>query len=222
MKPGNLSLQLLSQHLQERLKSALPGPTAHEVMRAKFNGKLKPRFEHTDPPRVGGVLILLFEQHNTICFPLIKRPVYAGVHSGQISLPGGKAEPGENLLDTALREGEEEIGISRKEVNVLGRLSNFHVLPSNFLITPVVGIVHSTPVFVPDSYEVARILHGRIDELLKPDAIKEKEIMVESGLALTAPHFEIDGEVVWGATAMILSELRHIIQEIVEHNIQNN
>lgn len=214
MRSGDFSLTDLSGFLHNRLKDALPGPTAHEVMRARFTGKMKPTFEHSTPPRPGGVLVLLYEQEGMIRFPLIKRSEYAGVHSGQISLPGGKTEPGEDLVDTALREGEEEIGIKRNEVTILGRLSNFHVLPSNFLITPVVGMVETVPSFVPDPHEVARIFSASMDDLLRDDAIKESEVLVNGVIPMVAPHFEIDGEIVWGATAMILSEFRHIVHEM--------
>ena len=86
-------------------------------------------------------MILLYEDNGEIKFPLIKRPDYAGTHGGQISLPGGKTEPGEDSIQTALRETHEEIGISGGDVEVLGRLSEFHVIPSNYMITPVVGTI---------------------------------------------------------------------------------
>lgn len=216
MKYKNPALHILSDLLSERLKDALPGPSAHEIMRARYSGSLKPRFEHSLPPRPGSVLILLYEQHGRIWFPLIKRQEYAGVHSGQVSLPGGKAEPGEDLVETAVRESEEEIGVSRNELVVLGRLSNFHVLPSNILITPVVASCKNVPVFLPDPYEVARVFSASIEDLLEDNAIREKEIMVARDIQMSAPHFEVDGEIVWGATAMILSELRHVIQEIIQ------
>lgn len=216
MRYKNLPLPELASLLTERLKDALPGPSAHEIMRAKYSGSLKPRFEHTKPPRPGSVIILLYEQHGKIWFPLIKRPEYIGVHSGQVSLPGGKAEPGEDLVETALRECEEEIGVSRDGVTIVGRLSNFHVLPSNILITPVVAATQNVPEFLPDPREVARVFSASVNELLEEDAVREKEISVTRDISMVAPHFEVDGEIVWGATAMVLSELRHVVQEIIQ------
>jgi 8-oxo-dGTP pyrophosphatase MutT (NUDIX family) len=160
-------------------------------------------------------LILLYPDQNNVVFPLIQRPEYAGAHSGQVSLPGGKAEPGENTIDTALREGEEEIGISASEVKVIGTLSEFFVIPSNFLVTPVVGYVPSVPVLTPDAVEVDRILFSNVPDLIHDDAIKLKEILAAGRFAMHAPYFDVEGQVVWGATAMMLNEFRTVLRDVL-------
>lgn len=208
-----ISLSRLEQFLEKRLQEPLPGAQAHEVMRAKPMGTVIPNFGHKTPPKPGSVLILLYETEGIVHFPLIKRPEYLGAHSGQISLPGGKAERNETPVETALREGEEEIGIKAEEVRVLGALSEFFVIPSNFLVTPVVGILKQEPVFKADAYEVERILHGNLQELLRTEAIRQKEILAAGRFTMLAPHFEIENEIVWGATAMMLNELRMLLQE---------
>src|SRR5688500_8459180 len=162
---------VLINNLVERLKRELPSALAHDPMRAIPVGPIKPRFKETFPVRTGSVLILLYEDSGEIKFPLIKRSDYPGAHGGQISLPGGKTELGEDSIDTALREAHEEIGIKMSDVTVLGRLSEFHVIPSNFLITPVVGAIEYKPEFIPDAYEVAKILNGTIADLIKDDAV---------------------------------------------------
>ncbi len=210
-----MNLEDFSIRLKQRLSGSLPGDFAHATLRATPLGSTMPLFNHQLPPRPGGVLILLYEQEGIIKFPLIKRQEYLGAHSGQVSFPGGKAEPGEDALQAALREGEEEIGVNRLELNVLGTLSDFFVVPSNFLVTPVVATIVSEPVFKADAYEVAKILHGSVDELLRDDAIKEKEILAAGKFRMMAPHFDIGGEVVWGATAMMLNEFRMILRDIV-------
>src|SRR5690606_4247556 len=101
---------------------------------------------------------------------------------------------------------EEEIGVIQKEIHVLGTLSNFHVLPSNFIITPVVAVTERLPQFIPDPTEVAGIITATVDELVHEQAIKEREITARGTFQMIAPHFEIEGEVVWGATAMMLNE----------------
>ena len=201
--------------LAERLKQPLPGTVAHEPLRAVPVGPIKPKFEHQLPPRPGGVLILLYEQDGIIKFPLTKRPDYLGTHGGQISLPGGKSEPGEDVIDTALREAEEEIGVMRSKIEVIGTLSDFFVIPSNFMVTPVVGYLKNIPELKADPKEVVKIIHGSLQELLMPDAIKVKEILAAKMFPMQAPHFEIEGEVVWGATAMMLNEFRNVVLEIV-------
>ncbi|MDH4089309.1 MAG: CoA pyrophosphatase [Cyclobacteriaceae bacterium] len=209
-----MKLEELGNRMKERLLGPLPGDSAHATLRATPIGETIPRFEHKLPPKPGGVLILLYEHGGQLKFPVIKRQEYRGAHSGQISLPGGKAEAGEDAVQAALREGEEEIGVERIKLNVLGTLSDFFVVPSNFIITPVIATIKSEPFFKPDSYEVAKILTGSIDDLIKDDAIKQSELLAAGRYRMMAPYFDIEGEVVWGATAMMLNEFRVILREV--------
>jgi len=209
-----ISLTELIPLLSQRIKEPLPGPKAHEVLRARPSGSVIPNFTHKLPPKPGSVLILLYEENGVIKFPLIKRPEYLGAHSGQVSLPGGKAEMEEDAIETALREGEEEIGITRNRLEVIGKLSEFFVMPSNYLVTPVIAVADGIPDFKADPHEVVRILYAGLEDLLHADSIKEKEILAAGRFNMHAPHFEIDKEIVWGATAMILNELRVVLQEI--------
>lgn len=208
-----LAFDSVVEQLRRRLSFGdLPGPVAHEPLRATPVGELRPVFEHKSPPKPGSVLILLYPDKGEIKFPLTKRPEYLGAHSGQVSLPGGKAEPGETAIETALREGEEEIGIRGSDIEVIGTLSNFFVIPSNFLVTPVVGIQHAKPLFTPDPIEVVRVLEGTLSGLLREDAVAVREITAARVYRLNAPHFLIEDEVVWGATAMMLNELRMVVR----------
>ena len=199
--------------LKDRLALPLPGVEAHEPFRATPVGDVRPLFDHLNPPRPGGVIILLYEDEGVIKFPLIKRHEYAGAHGGQVSLPGGKAETGEDAIQAALRECEEEIGVPAHTIDVLGKLSDFLVIPSNYIVTPVVASTSTRPLFKPDAYEVARILEARLTEISDENAVKQKEILVAGKYRMIAPHFEIENEVVWGATAMMLNEFRVILLE---------
>ena len=203
----------LLSRLEARLKKPLPGAQAHERMRAMPVGNSAPSFSHRASPRPGSVLLVLYPDNNRILFPLIKRPDYEGMHSGQISFPGGKAEPGEDFITTALREGNEEIGIDPQAVRIIGRLSDFFVIPSNFMVTPVIGYVASKPILTPDPIEVAKILHGDVESILPDSVILEREITAARTFQMKAPHFEIENEIVWGATAMMLNEFRIIVNE---------
>jgi 8-oxo-dGTP pyrophosphatase MutT (NUDIX family) len=205
----------IAEKLSERLSLPLPGSTAHEPMRATPVGSFRPKFEHKMPPKPGSVLILLYEEEGRIKFPLTKRPEYLGAHAGQVSLPGGKAEVGEGYIQTALREGEEEIGVHTDAIKVIGRLSDFFVIPSNFMIVPVVAYSLTVPNFVPQESEVVKILKGNLDDLVREDAVQTKEILAAKMYPMIAPHFLIENEVVWGATAMMLNELRVIIRELI-------
>jgi 8-oxo-dGTP pyrophosphatase MutT (NUDIX family) len=207
-------LDLLAEKLRARLALPLPGDQAHAPLRATPVGSVIPRFEHKVAPKPGSVLILLYPDNDQILFPLIKRPDYLGAHSGQISLPGGKAEPGEDYIEAALREGEEEVGIRKESIKVIGRLSDFFVIPSNFLVVPVIGYVNHKPLFVPDPVEVVKIISGNINELVRDESVKEKEILAAGKFRMNAPHFEIEEEIVWGATAMMLNEFRIVLKSI--------
>ncbi len=201
--------------LAKRLTSELPGSNAHEPLRAVPAGKVIPKFEHKQPPRPGSVLILLYEENGELFFPLIKRTDYKGLHSGQISLPGGKKEEGETENETALRETFEEIGVDPAKVEVIGHLSKFFVIPSNFIVTPVIAKIDHKPNFIPDPREVDRIIQANLTDLIHEEAIHTKEILAANQFRLQAPHFEVEGEVVWGATAMMLNEFRLVVREIM-------
>jgi len=148
-------------------------------------------------------------------FPLTKRPEYLGTHGGQISLPGGKTEGAETRIETALREAEEEIGVPASKVQILGLLTEFFVIPSNFLITPVIGYLNEVPDFKPDSKEVKKIIYTSLNDLLRDGAVQTKEIMAGNMFPMSAPHFEVENEIVWGATAMMLNEFRMILKDVV-------
>ncbi len=209
---GEFDLSELARYLEERLQQPLPGTTAHEAMFPSSRGNRRPRYRASAPVRQGSVLLLLFQQAGEIYFPLIKRPAYAGVHGGQVSLPGGKAEPGETVLQTALREGEEEIGIHGDRVTALGQLTSFNVVVSNIYITPIVGTYEGVPEFIPDPREVDRVLLGSVSQLRLQREITKREVLSGTSLPLIAPHFEVQREVVWGATAMILNEFRLLLR----------
>ena len=211
-----MTFEELRVKLQERLLKPLPGQVAHDRFRAKPVGDVRPRFDHQHPPRPGGVIILLYEEDGIIKFPLIKRAEYPGAHGGQVSLPGGKAEPGEDAIQTALRECEEEIGVERKDIFVLGKLSNFLVIPSNYLVTPVVAYVEQKPAFNPDPFEVAKVLEALLDDVTGMNSALEKEIIAAGKYRMIAPHFEVDNEIVWGATAMMLNEFSVVLSEVID------
>ncbi len=202
--------------LQQQLKLPLPGKTAQKRMMPKANW-LQDRFaiDIKKGANEGAVLILLYKKMGKIYFPLIQRHTYDGVHSGQISFPGGKVEPTDSSIEaTALRETEEEIGVQRGLVNVLGRLTDLFIIVSNFNVRPVIGYLDSPPKFKLDEYEVAKVLEVSIDQLLTTNLVKEKRIEVKQGVFLTAPYFDFNGHHVWGATSMMLAEFKEILKSL--------
>ena len=199
--------------LKSGIQNGLPGIKAQKLMAPIID--LDERFmQHlAAKARPGAVLILFYGDHRQICFPLIQRPVYNGTHSGQISLPGGKMDPGDpDLIFTALRETEEEIGVPAKQIEVIAELTPLYIPVSNFLIHPVVGVMHQEPVFQKDPYEVHQIIISNTEELLSGNNIRNVLVAASSGKQIEAPCFDIQGHIVWGATAMILSELVQLLK----------
>jgi 8-oxo-dGTP pyrophosphatase MutT (NUDIX family) len=163
--------------------------------------------------RKGGVLALFYPSAGRTCMVFIKRAEYPGVHGGQISFPGGGWEMSDkDMIDTALREAEEEIGVDRSSVIPIGKLSDLFIPPSNFLVTPVVGYTLERPDFRPDPDEVDLILEFFLDDILDDSNILEKEITIFPSIKLTVPCFYLSGNVIWGATAMMLRELIDVIR----------
>ena len=160
-------------------------------------------------------MILLYEEEGNIQFPLIQRSEYRGVHSGQIALPGGKAEDSDaDLIETATREAQEELGIDPKKIEIVGSLTSFFVAASNFQILPVVAYAKEFPQFIPDEREVAGVVKADLKAMLDPQTVKEKEITPAEGITFDAPYYDLDGKVVWGATAMMLSEFVTLTKSI--------
>ena len=159
-------------------------------------------------------MALLYPKNNELYLPLMKRPSYNGAHGGQVSFPGGKLEREDvNLVETALRETEEEIGVARKEVKVLGKLTDLFIIASNFKVSPTVGILDYTPKFIPDPYEVEEVLEVSIAQLLDLGQ-RGVEEMTFGKYTIQSPFFDVQGHVVWGATAMMLSELIDIMENL--------
>jgi 8-oxo-dGTP pyrophosphatase MutT (NUDIX family) len=164
------------------------------------------RPDRAGQPRLSGVLILLYPYQDQLYFALTKRPEYNGIHSGQISLPGGKREGTETLIETALRETCEEVGVC-DGIDVLGTLAELYIPPSDFEVHPAVGYIAQRPVWRPDSLEVAALIETPLSTLFDED-IKGSEAVFRADVNMTLNiyFYLIDGHKVWGATAAILSE----------------
>ena len=197
----------------EALKKPLPGHVAHAEL-APYR-KSNPHYLKDIKPKLASTLVLLFpDKHDILHFVLIKRPQYSGVHSNQYALPGGKKEGNENKKETALRETQEEIGIKKDEIQIIGKLSEIYVPPSNFLIFPFIGYCSSTPLFTADQNEVDEIIKIQLDELFKNDVVKSTyKSIIHNGqrFNMSVPFLDLNGRDVWGATGAILNELKVIL-----------
>lgn len=159
------------------------------------------------------MLIFLYEADGEIILPFIRRVSNHGVHGGQIAFPGGRREEKDaDMIATALREAEEEVGINPLEVRVLGTITDVYTHPSHTLVTPVVGIGRSRPHYRRQAQEVEEILEIKLSDLLNTVHLRRRDIEVHGGWLRAVPCVEIAEVVIWGATACILSELAWIIR----------
>ncbi|MEM1219483.1 MAG: CoA pyrophosphatase [Bacteroidota bacterium] len=197
--------------LEARLREPLPG------LEAQYKLAHKVRQQPADPgpdARIASVLALFYPDANDWNIALIQRvSTERDQHSGQISFPGGKQEPDDpSLAFTALREAEEEIGVSPQDVTLLGSLSPLFIPVSNFLVHPFVGHISYRPDFTLQTTEVADLVELPLPHLLDPSIIGTTDIPISSRMTLReVPFFDVHGKVVWGATAMILSELKEVL-----------
>ena len=203
--------------LRSELLIQLPGVEAHLRLAPEIRIKdLKIGAEPTHAMD-SAVLILLYPVKNRLHTVVILRNEYNGVHSGQISLPGGKHEKSDiDFLFTAVRESEEEIGIIPTDIEIVGQLSRFYVRPSNFIIYPFIAYQPTRPEFHPDATEVKRIIEIDIFEELNFNKIVNRTLTFKNDIQIHAPGFTVGGEFLWGATAMIISELISVLGQLTD------
>ena len=202
--------------LKAQLEAKLPGEPAQFRMAPPHRKPMKAPAD----ARLGGVLILLFEHGPSRETILIRRTVDGQVHSGQISFPGGKMERyDQDIQATALRECEEEIGVHRGLIEVIGSLSPVYIPPSNFLVTPTIGFITRVPLLKPSAREVDEIIRLPLNRLFDPSAKQEMEVKPSEARSLpliTPVYRPAEQVIIWGATAMMLSELEHVMRGLEE------
>jgi 8-oxo-dGTP pyrophosphatase MutT (NUDIX family) len=202
-------LNHLVDFLRNRLKEPLPGKSAHFKMLPSI--RLEEFFPIPHDARKSGVLILLYEKEEKIYTLLMLRTAYNGVHSSQVSFPGGSFDSGDSSLeDTALREMQEETGILKESIQIIGSLTELYIPPSNFVVKPVIGFTTEAIKVYPDPREVDEIFETEISLFLNDSNIKTKEITIKDGRKFITPYYDVHGFTVWGATAMILKEFSEV------------
>ncbi|HLP50998.1 MAG TPA: CoA pyrophosphatase [Chitinophagales bacterium] len=203
--------------LRAELSRPLPGETAQYRMAPSYRPRLTPQQIAALNPRISGVMLLLYERAGLLNIAFTQRKTYEGVHSGQMSFPGGKKDEEDNdLVQTALRETEEEIGLDRNRIEIIGRLSELYIPPSNFLVYPSVGFVEQVTEFVPQPTEVEKVVEVPVDFFLNQQNINmQTEIKVMGGTIVRVPAYHFNGHVIWGATAIMLSEFTFILENIL-------
>jgi 8-oxo-dGTP pyrophosphatase MutT (NUDIX family) len=201
--------------LERRLRLALAGtlPGAEAQMRMAPTprpGWLPGRSPEQSRP--AATLLLLFPATSPVHVLLTVRSSRLPSHAGQVSLPGGAVEDGENVEQAALREASEETGVEPAAVRLLGRLTPLHIPVSGFVLNTVVGTAEARPDFKLAGTEVDQILEPSLDHLLDPGAVRRFP-RLRDGLFQDVPYFAVDGVQVWGATAMVLAEFLQIVRQ---------
>ncbi len=197
--------------LQLQLAKPLPGYEAQKRMEPPSRQQLL-QIPRTEAPREGAVLIAFFPDQQGISTIMIQRSVYDGVHSGQIAFPGGRRDPSDqSLTETALREAVEEVGVQRDTIMVIGSLSTLYIPPSNFDVLPVIAILSERPALKIQPEEVTEAFFVPLRKLTNPENCQLKTIHVRNYSIANVPAYCIDNRIIWGATAMIISELLAVL-----------
>ena len=203
------------ESLKRELSLPLPGRSIQYRMAPTGRDSRLSGFPADEKPRQSSVMILLFHNNGEWKFPLILRPEYSGVHSGQMALPGGRGESFDrDRIETAVRETREEIGIDPANIEIIGRLTELEIKASNNNVLPVIGYYSGTPVFSPDPGEVQSIHVVSLEEILNERSVKQTMLTINERYNIETPYYDVEGNIVWGATAMILSEFLYIVKRI--------
>jgi len=191
------------------------GDKAHMEMSPKFRTKeLRELQVEKKNPREAAVLALFYpDRNNQTRLVLILRKTYKGVHSAQIGFPGGRVElTDKNLEETAIRETYEEVGVQPENINIQKKLTKIYIPPSNFWVHPFIGTANRTPNFVRQETEVEQIVEVKLEDFLNESSLIQETLSTSYAKNVDVPAFFLNGHVVWGATAMMLSEVKMILK----------
>ncbi len=195
----------------------LPGEQAHYKMAPPERKAVMNKMDYgTKEVRMAAVMMLIYPKNNASHLALIKRANYKGVHSSQIAFPGGKLEiDDDSLHSAALRETEEEIGISKTAIISVCPFSDIYIPPSNFRVYPYLGFCLDTPNFIPDAREVAAMVEYPVSALLDDRLMIVNRMATSYAESVDVPAFKIGENMIWGATAMMLSELKDVLKIVL-------
>jgi len=206
-------MQDLIHKIQSGLQHPLPGVTAHNKM---AHAARRAKFDVPDNARQASVLALLYPKLEEWHIVFIERTSRNpnDQHKGQISFPGGSYDVSDpDFKFTALREANEEIGVDPNDIQILGELTDLYIPVSNFNVNPFVGLMNYRPSFIPQESEVASILEIPFQTFLNPNIRQKTNIKITPQITMKdVPYFNIDNKILWGATAMMMSELIEVIQ----------
>ncbi len=197
--------------LKDTLAAKLPGKQAHVKMVPNLS-----RLQYAIPDNAfhAAVLMVLIERNGRLFFPVIKRAEWkeTDVHKGQVSLPGGRRDEADaDLIQTAFRECEEEIGLEPRHMELMGALSEIYIPVSNYLVYPFLAVYHKTPEYHLQTNEVSSVHEFPLEALINLNSRSRRTIQNHLGEKMVVPVIEWNDLVVWGATSMILQEFYELL-----------
>lgn len=194
------------------------GEQSHAKMSPPYRLELAKRMkEKAKNAKTAGVMALFYpDKRAETHLVLILRKTYKGVHSNQVGFPGGKYEDtDDDLMVTALRETEEEVGVPRDTVNVIKTISPLYIPPSNFMVHPYLGLIDRTPQFIKQDEEVEDILEVHLMDFLDECNVITTNVPTSFNVRVDVPAFKLNGHIVWGATAMMLGEIKDLLKQVL-------
>ena len=206
-------------HFKNNIKKLSTIPLGGMEAQFKLAPKIRLRYKEENiqaqNPKKAAVLALFYpNERGETCFLLTLRASYKGTHSSQISFPGGRIENRDNnLKDTALRETFEEVGVDAREVIIIKQFSDVYIPPSNFLATPFMGYLNQMPSFTVN-HEVASTIDVLVSDLLNELNLSSTKLSTSYSKNIEVPCFKLNDHIVWGATAMMLSEIRDLLLKL--------
>jgi 8-oxo-dGTP pyrophosphatase MutT (NUDIX family) len=213
-----MDFQEFLQFVPKLIEAKLPAFEAHIKMAPAERLETLKKIDFTgNKPRIAAVMMLFYPKNNIAHLVLIVRNSYVGVHSAQVAFPGGKYEHDDiDFAYTALRETYEEVGIHPDKISILKPFTELYIPPSNFMVHPFLGVSREELIFEPEPAEVANIIEFPLSTFLNDEIVIEAELSTSYANNVSVPAFNIEGHIVWGATAMILSELKEVLKQVLE------
>ncbi len=213
-----MDFQEFLEYVPKLITTQLPALDAHLKMAPLERIESLKRIDmNQKEPKIAAVMMLFYPKNGLTHLVLIVRNSYKGVHSAQIAFPGGKFETDDtNFANTALRETYEEIGIHPDKIEIIKPFTELYIPPSNFMVYPFLGVAKEELFFKPDPKEVAAILELPLSVFMSETIIIETTLTTSYADTISIPAFEIEKHIVWGATAMMLSELKEVLKSAIK------
>ncbi|MFS4456856.1 NUDIX hydrolase [Maribacter sp. 2304DJ31-5] len=213
-----MDFEIFEQRISKIKDLPLPGEASHYKMAPEIRVKelLKARSQKKIPRRAAVLALFYPDRQRRTHLLFILRKTYEGVHSDQVAFPGGKTEEeDESLARTALRETHEEVGVHPNDVTLIREISEVYIPPSNFEVSPFIGLYKEPRPFVRQESEVAELLEVSLTDFLSDTNIVTKRLSTSYAKEIDVPAFKLNGYIVWGATAMMMNEIKVLLNQVL-------